>query len=413
MDRFEKRVLDISLVVFLTLVIMNSIKFIGIVTTIGSIGKFLFCLAFIGGVILFVSPGKVTIKFATLKEWGILFSIFIFFAFYFVVESNDRSNLLPNLAFPIYLIFYYLMVRLFVRAYKVKVGTQSVDVIKTKILSLFRMTLFVNFWIWLGLAIATGINMFEVDGGFGGFFQDEIHFGFYVVTGFLISFYFRFNPQTKDTSIFNTALLLLYGGIALLTSRNSFLIIVMALMHHFFISKVKSKFYKVLIYTAVIIGVNFNLFLGDLSEAEVIEITSGRYQIWLLALDDLYTKSYLLFGNGLFNLNDVILNSNRGVGFYYFDDLETLSFHSSYLEVLAGGGLIALIFFFRIISKTWKLLPKIDKSIIAGIMTGATFESFLMQPFMLIACLFYTILIVNNASIKFKLKENQGHLVLS
>ncbi|WP_152537367.1 O-antigen ligase family protein [Aquimarina pacifica] len=379
---------------------MNSIKFIGIITTLGSVGKLLFCLIFILGVILFVDREKIKIKFLSKKEWIIMISFLLLFTASFTLITNTRINLLPNLAFPVYFIFYYFLIKLLIRVYQAKFGIKITKVVQFKVLDIFRKTLFANFLLWFALAIVSGVNMYETDGGFGGFFQDEIHFGFYVVTGFLVSFYFRYNTISKDTSYFNLLLILMYGGVATLTSRNAFLIIVVALIFYFGISNIKNRFYRVSLSTLMIIGVIVGLIIQDFSEEDVIILTSGRYQIWTLAFEEMFTKNFMLLGNGLFNLNDVILRENRGIGFYYLDTLENLSFHSSYIEILSGGGIVVLICFFMVISKTWKKLEPIEKSILIGILVGATFESFLVQPFMLIASLFYVIIISNNMEVK-------------
>ncbi len=405
MNKIERRVLEISLIVFLTLVIMNSIKFIGIVTTIGSVGKLLFCLSFIGGIALFIDRGKIKITFLRKVEWFFVIASLLLFALYFVVSTNTRINLLPNLAFPIYFVFYYFLIKLFIRVYRPKAGVAVSNIVQLKIFDIYRKTLFVNFIFWFVLAKGAGINMYESDGGFGGFFQDEIHFGFYVVTGFLVSFYFRYNSISRDTSFVNLMLMLMYGGVAMLTSRNSFLIIVVALTFYFGISNVKNQFYRVWLSTILIIGIVIGLIIQDFSEADVIEITSGRYQIWMLAFEEMFSRNFMLLGNGLFNLNDVILRENKGIGFYYLDTLENLSFHSSYIEILSGGGILVLIGFFRILSKTWKTLDWVEKSMLIGILVGATFESFLVQPFMLIASLFYVIVISKNTTPRIKVKN--------
>ena len=58
MQKSDKLLLNISLVTFLTLVIMNSIHFIGSISSIGSVGKFGFCILFIS----FFIGGVVTIQ---------------------------------------------------------------------------------------------------------------------------------------------------------------------------------------------------------------------------------------------------------------------------------------------------------------------------------------------------------------
>ena len=396
MRKEEKVWLDRSLLIFLTLVIMNSVKFIGIVATLGSVGKFLFCILFIAIIFALVDKEKYTIQFIFEKSYFVITGLLLLFSFLFIFKTGTRANLLPNLAFPLYFLLYYYFIKLYIRANKNNTLIDTINAVKFQILSIYRKTLFLNFIFWFIVAIGLGINMWEVDGGFGGFFQDEIHFGFYVVTGFLVSFYFRFNTTFRDLSRFNLLLLCMYGGIALFTSRNSFLIIAITLFFYFFIFKIKNRFLKVFTFFSSIILVILSIIAKDLSEADIIEITSGRYNIWALAFDKITNTNYLLLGDGLFNLNDVILQNYKGVGFYYLDSLDSLSFHSSYIELLAAGGLFAVVLFVRIISKSWISFNRVEKSMISGMLVGAMFESFLVQPFMLLASLFYFIVIINN-----------------
>ncbi|WP_344927097.1 hypothetical protein [Aquimarina addita] len=385
---------------------MNSIKFSSLITTIGSVGKLLFCLLFIGAVILLVNKEKIKIEFIRRKESIIIFSLLLIFATCYILLTGSRTNMLPNLAFPVYFLFYYFLVKLILRSIEINNKWDLSKVIQFRILSVFRKALYINFFFWFAIAIVGRIPMFEESGGFGGFFQDEIHFGFFVVTGFLISLYFRYNDTIRDTSYFNLILLFMYGGMALFTSRNAFLIILVAVFYYFIISKIKNKFYRVFLFTIVIIGVNVNFLFQDISEKEIIEITSGRYSIWVLAFEEMFARGFLILGNGLFNLNDIILKQNQGIGLYYLDSLNSLSFHNSYVELVAGGGVIIIFFFIKIILKTWKSLTTINRSIVASILVGATFESFLVQPFMLIACLFYFIIIINNTTVRVRIKKD-------
>ena len=411
MNKAEIRAIEISLVIFLTLVIMNSIKFVSAITSLGSIGKFLFVLVFIGGAFAFVDKEKIRISTLRFREWAIVVGLILFFAFVYMATTGDRYYLMPNIAFPLYFIFYFLLIKLYVRLHPLVSGQQILKQLQYKLLSVFRTTLWFNFVFWFPLAILFRAQLFEESGGFGGFFEDEIHFGLYMVTGFLVSLYFRFNTIRRDRSYFNTFLLFLYGGTALFTSRNAFLIIVAALFYYYGVSKIKKHFYRVASFVLFFIGVNAFVIIRDINKAKLIEITSGRYQIWLLAFEEMYSKGKYFVGSGLFNLNDVILRKNKGVGFYYLDDLDSLSFHNSYIELLAAGGIIAFVFLIIAIGKTWKKLTRIDKSIVASILVGASFESFLVQPFILIAVLFYMILIINTIQVKVKIKKKKEILV--
>lgn len=400
MDKFELRFLKGSLFTYITLVIMNSIKFIGGISSLGSVGKLLFCLLFIFSVVTFMDRSRLKILFRGRIEWGIFVVLVLIFNFYYVVTSGSTSNLLPNLAFPIYFIFYYLVVKLFIIDTQSKIQSNIAEVTIHRILLIFRKVLYFNFFFWFPLSIVGGAQFFQEEGGFGGFFEDEIHFGFYTVTGFLISFYFRYNTITKDTSFFNTLLLFIYGITAIFTSRNAPLVIFVTLMNYYFISSISNKYLKVSLHALSVITIGVILTFFRMTEAELVKFTSGRYTIWSYVMDEVLNNNALFIGKGILNLNEIVLAKHKGVGFYYLDSLDTLSFHSSYMEILSGGGVIALICFFVLIIRVWKLLNRIEKSITIGILTGAIFESFLIQPFMLIATLFYLIIFVKNMKIK-------------
>ena len=246
--------------------------------------------------------------------------------------------------------------------------------------------------------------MFEVDGNFGGFFQDSIHFGLFVTTGFLVSLFLRYNSYNKDKSIFNLILLIVYLGISLFTSRNSILIILVTIIYLFLVPKAKNKIIIFLIILLPIFIINSDIIFHGLNEDSINEFTSGRSTIWSLAISKIIENN-ILIGHGLFNVNDMVLQENVGIGFYYLDKIENLSFHSSYVELFAGGGLIVVIVFFRIIIKSLSRLNGVDKGILVGVLIGGLFESFLTQPFMLISCLFYFILFANNMKIVVKSKR--------
>lgn len=392
MELGDKVVVKSGLFIFLSLVIMNSIKFIPLITVIGSIGKLVFCAVFIIFVFLFIKRSIFKIKFLEkLSFFGIGFLI-VGFSIIFYLKNGSSENLLANCVLPIYIYFYYLVCKLLLRLNADNPFPQSS---KFDILSIFRLTLFSHLCIWFPVAFLMGVNMFEIDGAFGGFFQDEIHFGLYMVTGFLVCFYLRFNGSKKDRSLLNLCQMLIFLVGVMFASRNAFLIVVTVITFFFAVSKFKRKLYIFPIVLLPLLVVNIDVIISGFSIEKLNEISSGRYFIWQLAITSMVEDGYLI-GKGLFNLNGLVLKSNVGTGIYYFDDLDTLSFHSSYIELFAGGGILAIFLFFRLVVRTWSRCNAMDKSIILGILIGALFESYLIQPFMLIPCLFYFIVIINN-----------------
>lgn len=398
MKKSDIYLIKCSLFIFLSLVIMNSIKFNNAVTIIGSVGKLVFCSFFIFTVLLLTRRPKYNLRLFQKLNYILIFALIVFFSFLFFIAESDSKNLLANIAIPIYLYFFYLLSKLFIR---INTGENFLLLSKIEFFKVFRFTLFFHICLWFPIALIIGLNMFEVDGGFGGFFQDEIHFGLYMVTGFLVCFYLRYNQFKSDKSLSNLVQMLIFLLGAMFASRNALLIILTAVTFFFVISRVKNKFYMIAIILLPSLLLNVDTLLAGFSVEKINELSSGRFVIWQLAVTEIFDGGYLI-GKGLFNLNGVVLNKNTDVGIYYFDDLETLSFHSSYVELFAGGGLVALILFFRLIFKIWKRFSNIEKGIVIGILIGAIFESFLMQPFMLIPCLFYFILIINSLDIEIK-----------
>ena len=379
---------------------MNLVKFIGGVSAIGSVGKLGFSVSFIIFVLVAVNRSKFKIKLLNKVESLLILICLVLFAVIFVYLNRSRINLLPNLAFPIYFIFYYLIVKLFIRANLLESGKAALEVVKLNIIYVIRFTLYINFFVWFSLALIFNVNMFEIDGGFGGFFQDEIHFGLYMVTGFFVSFYMRFNSFYSDKSYFNLLLMIVYGSLLLYTSRNALLIVLVALVYFFVISRIKNWIYGIILLLTPVVLAGLNIFLQGLTFQRINEITSGRFQIWTYAIEKMNETNSWILGNGLFNLNDIVLKANVGKGSMYLDSLRSLSFHSSYLEILAAGGVIAVFLFFVVIIKIWKEFSSIDRSIMFGILIGASFESYLVQPFMLISSLFYLILLINSFKVR-------------
>ncbi|APQ18034.1 hypothetical protein A9200_15805 [Maribacter hydrothermalis] len=395
--RFKRSLLNISLFVYITLIVMNSIKFNETIAEIGSIGKLVFCILFISTSLFLNLNSVLKIKLKNYALFILIAVILVFNSFYYISSTNN--NFLANIAFPIYFVFYFLFIKNYISIIALKNRTNILELTKIKILSLFRVILFSNFVFWFILAYGTGVNMINFDENFGGFFQDEIHFGLFAATGFIISFYLRFNNLQKDVSIFNYVLLLVYFIIVLFTSRNALMITLIIPFYVLVFSRIKG-FVAIFFYTFIsIMIIEFYHYLNLITVENINTITSGRLTIWMLAIEEINQNGWF-GGFGLLNLNDIILARNQGIGLFYLDRLEYLSLHSSFVELLAGGGVLAILFFAYLIIKSVIKVDNLNRGILLGILIGAFFESYLMQPFMLISILFYFIFFINNISVK-------------
>ncbi|WP_157483802.1 hypothetical protein [Maribacter hydrothermalis] len=376
---------------------MNSIKFNETIAEIGSIGKLVFCILFISTSLFLNLNSVLKIKLKNYALFILIAVILVFNSFYYISSTNN--NFLANIAFPIYFVFYFLFIKNYISIIALKNRTNILELTKIKILSLFRVILFSNFVFWFILAYGTGVNMINFDENFGGFFQDEIHFGLFAATGFIISFYLRFNNLQKDVSIFNYVLLLVYFIIVLFTSRNALMITLIIPFYVLVFSRIKG-FVAIFFYTFIsIMIIEFYHYLNLITVENINTITSGRLTIWMLAIEEINQNGWF-GGFGLLNLNDIILARNQGIGLFYLDRLEYLSLHSSFVELLAGGGVLAILFFAYLIIKSVIKVDNLNRGILLGILIGAFFESYLMQPFMLISILFYFIFFINNISVK-------------
>lgn len=401
MQKGEALLVRSSLVIYLTLVIMNSINMSGSVQQIGSVGKLIFAFGFIVISVLFIDKSKLKMELIGKNYLIAIGALLMVFGFGYILRYKDSSNLLINLAFPVYFIFYFILLKLFLRINYTKYGALAVEATKREILKLFRITLLVNLVFWFTLAIATGVNMYEVDGNFGGFFQDEIQMGLYSATGFLVSFYLRFTTYKNDKSVFNLVLIFFYVLILVFTSRNSLLIVLIAALYFFVLSHIHNRVYRVGLYLLPVLIV---LAIDFFSIEKINEFTSGRWTIWTLATNTI-VENKVIFGQGLSNFNDIILRQNKGIGYYYLDTLESLSIHSSFMELIGAGGIISFLLFVKVIKTTWKKLNKIDKTTFLAILSGGLFESLLVMPFMIISILFYVLLFSNNLVITLNKKR--------
>jgi O-antigen ligase len=187
--------------------------------------------------------------------------------------------------------------------------------------------------------------------------------------------------------------------LAFYTSRNAMLIVILTPIYYFLVFKVKRTLNALpLLLSPVLIAYFDEIFLG-VSTENLNKVSSGRIEIWRLALENIIENG-IFTGSGIFNLNDIVLQKNIGTGNYYFDRIDFLYFHNSFIELLAGGGLVLLLLFIWIVVDSWRYFSRIEKAIMCSVLIGGTLESYLTQPFMLISSLFYFILLMSNSQMK-------------
>lgn len=369
-----------------------------IVEFIGKYGKLAIIIPALILFLPFLYRKAISIKLRNQWVYIAIYTLLILFSLIHMYFGDVPGNLIYNVLLIFYIFFFALMIKiLWVINFK-EHQLKSLQNAKITIIKTYRLALLSNLIFWFVLAFITKTG-FSDDGEFGGFFQSKIHFGLYTATGFLTCFYMRFNTLEKDTSKTNLLQMVTYILLALFTSRNAILIILLTPMYYFLVFKTKKLLYALPILFSPLLIAYFNeIFLG-ISTERLNKVSSGRIEIWRLALENIIENG-IFKGSGIFNLNDTVLQKNLGTGNYYFDRIDFLYFHNSFIELLAGGGLIVLLLFVWLIVDSWRYFSRIEKAIICAILIGGALESYLTQPFMLISSLFYFILLANNAKMK-------------
>lgn len=383
---------------YVTLVVMNSMKPYPVVEMIGKYGKLAIILLALMIFLPFLYHKSISIKLRNQWVYLLIYTSLILFSLIHVYFSNLLGNLVYNVLLFLYIFYFYVMIKILWHLNFKEQQLQSFENTKITIFKTYRSALFLNLVFWFILAFLTNKSFYD-NGEFGGFFQNEIHFGLYTATGFLTCFYMRFNNIEKDSSKFNMALMLTYLVLAYFTSRNAILIIIIAPLYYFLVFNIKKVLYALPILMSPVLVAYLNEISSNISTDRLNKVSSGRIDIWNLSLENIMEIG-IFKGSGIFNLNDTVLQKNQGTGNYYFDRIDFLYFHNSFIELLAGGGIIALILFIWVLIDAWKYFTRIEKAIMCAIIIGGTLESYLVQPFMLISSLFYFILLVSTSQMK-------------
>lgn len=269
----------------------------------------------------------------------------------------------------------------------------SKELVLVDIAKIFQKTILINITIWTIIAIILHQSLYDIDptggrSGFAAFTGDRMAFGLMLVTLYISTFILI---STEKQSNLNNKAILIFSFILTIYSdaRTAMLIEIIFTLLYYFQKRIKYlEFYIMLIFFVLIYIAFYDFNISDFEK-----YSSGRVFIWLLVfkekLNDIWN------GSGLFNLNHYILIKYRHLS-YYFQRIDYLNFHSSYVEIFAGGGIITLALYLIFIYKTYIKSNKINRSIIFAISLGGCLEGYITQPAIVISSFFWIIIILSN-----------------
>jgi len=377
---------------------MNPIAFNGdTIALLGKYGKLI--TAVIGLIVLPKSPLQFK-RFISGNIWLLLFwgLCIIFLVVRTMKFGFDVELIQNNVLFMFFIYFIYLLSSTF------RMRHQRPYFYFFKYLA---VTLNINFLFWLVVGFIFGFNSWS-DGtrvGLELFYDSYITLGILACTAAIANFVvFKYRTPKKGKMYF--ALFYLYLILVILAnSRNAQLILGVFLTLSFFPyfgNTVTKNIYFLLF--MMVIGMVFYFTGQMLLNEELINFTSGRSTIWYY-IYEYYLENSLFLGESIFGLNETILIENRSETNYYFNSITTLYFHSSYIEVLAAGGIFGLLFFvYYLVQALREMQMNYTIVVVISILGGGIFESYLLQPTILIAFMFWY-LIIGETRVTSKKKE--------
>ncbi len=393
----EKKLHKTLLFLFITFLVMNAITYNILIHITGKFGKLL--VAVIGIALLqrsfnqlmdFLEENKPLLFF-----WGLCVCFTVLWVF------NNGMNIpviQNNLLFLLFIYFFYLLSE----AFKLKSQRPYFAFFKV-----FANTLNYNLFFWTILAIVLPFKIWhtlEDRTGLGLFYENYIQLGIFGCAGTIANFSV-FRDKTKNKN-FYLILSIVFAFLTLLSnSRNPQLVLIVYFIFNAFpyIKRNVIKYMYIIVFIIVFLS-SLYLSVDILKSGTVSSFTTGRSKIWYHIIDH-YGNHSIFGGYGIFGLNDIILKAHVD-GNYYFQRLEFLYFHSSYMEVFAASGIIGFLFFLFFIAKELYKKKNLYISIILiGILLGGFFESFIIQPTVLISFLFWYLIISKPSKRKLILKK--------
>lgn len=395
-EKFYNRIIFL----FVTLLVMNGLSSIPIVFDIARYTKIV--LLFL--TILLIGNRWLAFKFVSHFKFFIGFWILcLFFFFLNSYKSGWKPDIfIANFTFIFYFFFLFSLTFRYYHNYKFPV---SKDLIISKIVAQFGKALNFNFIFWTVVGFGNNFSLWhrlEDRVGLGLFYKNYLQLGIFALSGAIVYLLiFKIDKKNKKALL----LFIFYSTLVILSnSRNAQLILFFSviLIYFDFCRKTIIRYRFLFISLMALMFYYFIAIDNILLNKKFIKITTGRSNIWNYVFDYFKHES-IFFGKGIFGLNSEILK-NYSKHNYYFQRIDFLYFHSSYVEVFAAAGIVGFVFFFYQIIKMFRNDKKtILNSILISVLIGSFFESFLLQPIILISFLFWLIFFVQSS---FLIKSN-------
>ncbi|WP_010520643.1 O-antigen ligase family protein [Aquimarina agarivorans] len=375
----------ILLSLFVTFLVMNAITYTIFIHLAGKYGKLL--VAMVGIALLQKSINQLVDFLEANKYLLIFWFLCVSFTVLWVFDNGFNGAIIQNnTLFVLFIYFFYLLSE----AFKSKSKRPYFSFFKT-----LANTLNYNLFFWTALAIVLPFKIWhtlEDRTGLGLFYENYIQLGIFSCAGAIANFsVYRDKTAYK---FYYLSMAIIYAILAVLSnSRNPQLVLLVYALFNLFpyIKRGVIKYMYVLVFLIVLGSVLF-LSVEVLNSSTVSSFTTGRSRIWYHIID-YYSTNSIFKGHGIFGLNDIILQTNID-GNYYFQRLEFLYFHSSYMEIFSASGILGLLFFFFFLGKSlYEKKNYYISIVIIGISIGGFFESFIIQPTVLISFLFWYLII--------------------
>lgn len=393
---FTKRSHITILFLFVTFLVMNPISFQG--DTIALVGKYGKLVTAIIGIFVLQKSFQ-QIKYFVFKNiWLMLFwSLCIFFVLLRTIEFGiDLELIQNNILFIVFIYFLYVL------SVSFTIRHRSPNYFFFKYLAL---SLNINFFFWLTIALIFGFNLWSEGDrtGLNLFYNSYISLGIFSCTGAIANFAIMKYKTIKTGKIYYIMFILYLVLVILANSRNAQLILGVFLLFSLwpYLGKTVLKYIYLLVIVLSMVLVFY--FSGEmLLNENLTDFTTGRSSIWFY-IYEYYVQHSILIGEGIFGLNETILIANSSDSNYYFSSIDTLYFHSSYIEAMTAAGIFGLVFFILFIVKALRERRKnYIVFIIISILAGALFESYLVQPTILISFLFWYLIVGETRLLKRK-----------
>lgn len=382
------RLNNIVFTLFITFSIFNLYKF-ELIQNIGKYGKII-VVPFIIYYIINKSMKNKILKFDFFIS--LIFLFFIIGSINSIFSLNNYDGLAYSLIFILYIIYFYYFTHQFKESY----GNDFFNILIIKLKNIFLYNLILGFII--GAIINQPLWVPNKDGlDFGGFLGASLLFG-WLSLAFFYCLYFLKNKTIIDYLL----ILICIIFIIISEGRGAQLALVSFFLFHIYFKLMFNfinPYFRFLLKLILIIIVLFLLYsiIFNISYTQVNELSTGRLFIWDIAVKNIFHDNIFYFGYGLNTYQEYLLNKYFQISYYFkrIKDVDgNLSLHSSYLTLVATGGILSLASFFIVIYKViYKNKDYIVVAFVISLLLGGIVEQFIISPNIPISMLFWLIII--------------------